>query len=85
MQNQRRHSASGLVDLLDGGAAGAAGGTAGCATGHAALGHATAAGRLVDLHHDGVHCTADSIFSLSPPSNLSFIFSSFKVLRMVKQ
>merc|ERR1719382_1777515 len=32
-----------------------------------------------------VSCTAFSIFSLSPPSNLSFSFSSFKVLRMVKQ
>ena len=32
-----------------------------------------------------VSCTADSIFSLSPPSNLSFSFSSFRVLRMVKQ
>mmetsp|Transcript_67140 Transcript_67140/g.190417 ORF Transcript_67140/g.190417 Transcript_67140/m.190417 type:complete len:272 (-) Transcript_67140:232-1047(-) len=48
------------VDLLDGGAAGAAGrragGAAEAATRHAALRHpAAAAGGLVDLHHDGVH------------------------------
>ena len=48
--------ASGLVNLLNGRAAGAAaGGSAHAATGHATLGHATAASRLVDLHHDGVH------------------------------
>mmetsp|Transcript_15414 Transcript_15414/g.36333 ORF Transcript_15414/g.36333 Transcript_15414/m.36333 type:complete len:248 (+) Transcript_15414:135-878(+) len=47
--------ASGLVNLLNGRAAGAPGGSAHAATRHATLGHATTAGRLVDLHHDGVH------------------------------